>query len=110
MPSIDAVPVELWMEIISHMSRNDLLQFRLCSSRTLLPIINQVLFEHLYIIIGVDEGRKAASRMLAVSRSNVTQHVRVLQLQVECGRYYSGCLLSLLEIISKIDIPITKSR
>jgi len=92
------LPVELWMAVISHMSRKDLLRFRMCCSRTLLPIINQFLFEILYINSGVDEGRTAATRMLAVSRSNIAQHVRVLVLQVECdGGYSGGCLLSLLQ-------------
>ena len=106
------LPAELWIAVISHMSRNDLLRFRLCSSRTLLPMINQFLFETLYINSGVDEGRRAATRMLAVSRSTIAQHVRVLVLRVVCGgRYSGGYLLSCYSfpgITSRINIPITK--
>ena len=92
MLSIDALPVELWMAVISYISRKDLIRFRLCSSRTLLPMVNHFLFEKLYINSGAAEGRRAATRMLAVSSSNIAQHVRVLVLQVVCDQYFGGCL------------------
>ena len=97
MLSIVALPVELWMEVISHMTREDLLQLRLCSSRTLLPIINQFLFETIYISVGAEEGRRGAARMRAVSRSTIAQRVRVLVLKVVSGPFPSECLLSLLQ-------------
>jgi hypothetical protein len=102
---MDTLPVELWMAVISHMSRKDLVQFRLCSSHTLLPFINQFLFENLYIKSGAEDEPMAASRMLAVSKSNVAQHVRVLELQIVSGQSYGECLLVFLVLSPGLIFP-----
>jgi hypothetical protein len=92
MQPIDALPVELWISIFSLLSREDLLRFRLCSSRIVLSMINRSLFEELYINVpngdevqqrsAAAERGRVANRMRAVSRSEIVQHVRVLVLQI----------------------------
>ena len=91
-PLMDMLPVELWMEVISYLSYEDLLRFRLCSTRTVLPIIDSSLFKELYINVHyindrqrrstAAERRRAATRMLAVSKSRIACHVRVLELGI----------------------------
>jgi len=50
MLSMDMLPVELWVAVISHLSCEDLRQFRLCSSRTALAIINRFYSTVTYIL------------------------------------------------------------
>ena len=124
MLSMDILPIELWMEVISYLYHEDLLQFRLCSSRTVLSVVDSFLFKELHIRMRhindkqrpstAAERRKAATRMLAVSRSRIVHHVRVLELGISTdyvpGRRYSRWLpvTSLPGLTSTVSSKVTK--
>jgi hypothetical protein len=88
MLSIDALPLELWLQVASYLSTAEVLKFRLVAPRILLPTINAAVFENFVVDIdGTDDLTRweeaeadgiALKRLQEVAASRIVEHVRVL--------------------------------
>jgi len=93
MQGIGDLPVELLIIIIDQIPRKDILNFRLCAPRNILPFINSIVFRKICLPVdtsddlnrrkSVDEKEGVALRRLVhVAQSGIVKHVRVLVLRI----------------------------
>jgi hypothetical protein len=88
MLSIDALPLELWLQVAAYLTKAEVLKFRLVAPRILLAAINATVFKNLVIDVdGTDDLPRweeaeadgiAVNRLQEVAASRIVEHVRVL--------------------------------
>jgi len=93
MQGLGALPVELLIIIIDQIARKDILNFRLCAPRNILPLIDTIVFREICLPIDTSDDLErwkwedekegvALQRLVDVSQSRIVKHMRVLVLRV----------------------------
>jgi len=93
MQGIGDLPVELLFIITDQISRKDILNFRLCAPRNMLPFLDAIVFREIDLSIDTSDGFErwewedvkegvALQRLVDISQSRIVKYVRVLVLRI----------------------------